>query len=96
MNRFDENTFWKIFALGNLTINVDEQHNLQKQTQNKLGNVRVTNIVVGLYDKCRRGKSVSCTYSEYVCVAYLTSMQSAFGLLYYHVFRISLCHIFST
>jgi len=42
MNRFDENIISKICALGNLTIIVDQQHNLENQTQNKTVNVRVT------------------------------------------------------
>jgi hypothetical protein len=43
---------------------------------------------------CRRGKAISCNYSECVSKAYLTNMQSACAVLYY-VFRVRLRHIFS-
>ena len=47
LNRFSGNIFsYKYVRLyigcGNLMVNVDQQHNLQRLTQNKTGNVRIT------------------------------------------------------
>ena len=32
-------------ACGNLMVNIDQQHNVQRQTQNKTGNVHITVIL---------------------------------------------------
>jgi hypothetical protein len=49
LNGFDANIFFKYVCLyiacGNLKVNVDQQRNVQRQTQNKTRNVHITVIL---------------------------------------------------
>jgi hypothetical protein len=85
---YESNTFY--ITCGNFVVNIYLQHNLPTQPQNKQysQSTHNSNIVVLLRYKFLRGKAISFIYSEWVSVAYLTSMQSVWSLILFKVLSV--------